>query len=86
MLDQFAREYGGFTGNFVLKNGSGLSPNRLSSYSMANLLKIISNDLDFFPEFFASLPAAGISGTMKKRFRSSQTKHSEVKFAQKQVR
>ena len=55
----------------VLDNGSGLSRSeRISATQMAGLLQVglLSN---WYPEFAASLPIAGLDGTMRRRFKDS---------------
>ena len=55
----------------VLENGSGLSRNeRISSRSLALLLQHGWND-PLMPEFLASLPIAGVDGTLKRRLAGS---------------
>lgn len=56
----------------VLENGSGLSrAERISPQSLANLLQRAAHS-PFYPELAASLPIAGMDGTMKKRFRNNE--------------
>ena len=53
----------------VLDNGAGLSRHtRISARSMGQLL-LLAQRSDYAPEFLASLPLAGIDGTMRRRFR-----------------
>ena len=53
----------------VLDNGAGLSrQTRISARSMGRLL-IFASHSEYGPEFLASLPLAGIDGTMRRRFR-----------------
>jgi D-alanyl-D-alanine carboxypeptidase/D-alanyl-D-alanine-endopeptidase (penicillin-binding protein 4) len=53
----------------VLENGAGLSRReRISAHSMARLLQA-ANHSPLQAEFEASLPIAGVDGTLKKRFR-----------------
>ena len=55
------------TPELVLQNGSGLSrQERISAGSLAQLLVHAWNSADM-PNFLASLPLAGVDGTMKKR-------------------
>jgi len=53
----------------VLDNGAGLSrQTRISARHLAQLL-LLGVHSDYGPEFLASLPLAGIDGTMRRRFR-----------------
>ncbi len=55
----------------VLENGSGLSrTERISAAQMAALLQVASAS-NWAPEFLASLPIAGLDGTMKRRLKTS---------------
>lgn len=70
VLEQFLKEDVGIQTPFILKNGSGLdTANRLSAKQMTKVLSFMERRLDLFPEFLASLPAAGWDGTMNRRFR-----------------
>ena len=54
-----------FAGNFI-EDGSGLSPrNSVTSYFLASLLLKTKEDATTWKAFEASLPIAGVSGTMK---------------------
>jgi D-alanyl-D-alanine carboxypeptidase/D-alanyl-D-alanine-endopeptidase (penicillin-binding protein 4) len=51
-------------------DGSGLSTgDRLTARTLATLLVVVWNDLDLRNPFWASLPVAGINGTLDKRLR-----------------
>ena len=53
----------------VLDNGAGLSrQTRISARNLGRLL-IFASHSEYGPEFLASLPLAGIDGTMRRRFR-----------------
>jgi D-alanyl-D-alanine carboxypeptidase/D-alanyl-D-alanine-endopeptidase (penicillin-binding protein 4) len=68
----------GIKSTFVIENGSGLSTaNRLSARQITQLLQHVERQMTVFPDFFASLPAIGWDGTMKKRF--SKGEASELK-------
>jgi D-alanyl-D-alanine carboxypeptidase/D-alanyl-D-alanine-endopeptidase (penicillin-binding protein 4) len=57
-----------FSEGAVLENPSGLS--RSNRFAAADLLKIllhVKNNFRLFPEYFSSLPIAGVDGTLKKR-------------------
>lgn len=69
VIRRFLREDVGIKSPFVLNDGSGLSvDNRLSAHQLTQVLSYMAKHMEVFPEFFASLPATGLTGTMKKRF------------------
>ena len=55
----------------MLDNGSGLSRQERISASQLNLLLLDAWRNPLMPEFIASLPLAGVDGTMKKRLNGS---------------
>ena len=56
-----------------IEDGSGLSPsNSINSDGLVKLLVFMRNNGKYFPDYFASLPAAGTEGTLKNFF------HEEV--------
>jgi D-alanyl-D-alanine carboxypeptidase/D-alanyl-D-alanine-endopeptidase (penicillin-binding protein 4) len=58
----------------ALYNGSGLDTrNRISAKQVNTLLERISRMMHIYPEFLASLPAAGWDGTLDKRFDTPST-------------
>jgi serine-type D-Ala-D-Ala carboxypeptidase/endopeptidase (penicillin-binding protein 4) len=58
---------------FFMKDGSGLSArNGVTSRQLASILYFMNNDVANFPSFYASLPKAGESGTLKNMFRGSK--------------
>lgn len=63
----------GYTlGSFEINDSSGLShENRISSKILIEILKDAHANPSLFPEYLASLPVAGVSGTLKKRFTNS---------------
>lgn len=72
VLENFLKEDIGIKTPFVLRNGSGLdTANRLSARQMTKVLSFMEKRLDLFPEYLASLPAAGWDGTMNKRFKGN---------------
>lgn len=59
---------------FVLKDGSGLSyQTRLSAGQLNKILIYAARDFRIFPDFLASLPTGGESGTLKGRFHTNGT-------------
>jgi len=64
----------------VMENGSGLSRvERIRPVQMAGLLRAAQKSL-WTPEFMASLPIAGVDGTMKRRLKeSAATQRARVK-------
>lgn len=70
-VTNFLRKQVGISGEFVLKNGSGLdTENRLSARQVTSILLFMEKRMDLFPDFLASLPAVGWDGTMKKRLKT----------------
>lgn len=58
--------------DFVFVNPSGLTrDNRFSAKSLWKVVHHLHSDFRIQPEFFASLPIAGIDGTLKKRMKGS---------------
>lgn len=61
--------------SLIINNGSGLdTENKISARHLVDLLSYMYNASSVFPEFYASLPAAGWDGTMKNRFSRSKQK------------
>lgn len=68
VLASFLRSVG-IKDSFVLKDGSGLSyQTRLSAEQLTKILLYAARDFRIFPDFLASLPNGGESGTLKGRF------------------
>lgn len=73
-INNFLGKEVGINSAFVLENGSGLtSQNRLSAQQVSKLLIYMAKRWDLFPEFLASLPTSGKTGTLEKRFQSAAT-------------
>jgi len=65
----------GLNGDFSVADGSGLSRmNRASPEDITQALAKAYDDPDISEEFIASLPIAGVDGTLKKRFRNLKGK------------
>jgi serine-type D-Ala-D-Ala carboxypeptidase/endopeptidase (penicillin-binding protein 4) len=74
VLDDFLRQTVGLKPPYALYNGSGLDTrNQLSAAQVVKLLRYMAQRMDLYPEFLASLPAAGYDGTLKNRFRQAGT-------------
>jgi D-alanyl-D-alanine carboxypeptidase/D-alanyl-D-alanine-endopeptidase (penicillin-binding protein 4) len=57
---------------FVLSSPSGLSKSsRLSANALVRVLQDMGNNFQYETEFLASLPIAGVDGTLRKRMRKS---------------
>ncbi len=75
VIEKFMRNRVGIKTPFTIRNGSGLSTeNRLTARQMTQLLSYMETRMDLFPEFLASLPAAGWDGTLRDRLTSEQKK------------
>lgn len=73
-IQSFLKDQVNISGPFEMVNGSGLTTNnRLSARQMTQLLSYLARRWDIFPEFIASLPLAGNSGSLESRFSSAQT-------------
>jgi D-alanyl-D-alanine carboxypeptidase/D-alanyl-D-alanine-endopeptidase (penicillin-binding protein 4) len=65
----------GLNGNFSVADGSGLSRlNRVSPEDITQALSKAYRDPDISEEFVASLPIAGVDGTLERRFRNLKGK------------
>jgi serine-type D-Ala-D-Ala carboxypeptidase/endopeptidase (penicillin-binding protein 4) len=63
----------GVNSDFRIVDGSGLSNlNRVSPQTMTDVLQYAYTNKLIGPDFVKSLPIAGVDGTLKKRFRSSE--------------
>ena len=60
---------------YIIQNGSGLDPrNRLNASQLVKLMAFMERRYDLFPEYLASLPAAGFDGTLDDRFQTKATR------------
>jgi len=62
----------GVPGNEIqMADGSGLShENRTTARALVQTLRAMHDDFELWPEFLASLPIAGVDGTLQRRFRA----------------
>lgn len=73
-LTQFMRKQVGIKDTFHIENGSGLTTkNQITAAQLNQVLVYMARNFEFFPDFVASLPAAGISGTLSERFSNELT-------------
>lgn len=74
VVEEFLRDGVGIKTKFELRNGSGLNTeNRITARQVGALLKYMESRFDLYPEFLASMPAAGLDGTLAKRFKDKKT-------------
>ena len=67
-----------------LENGSGLTNNnRLTALQVSKVLLYMAKRWDLFPEFLASLPTSGETGTLEKRFVTKSTSALQGKIRAK---
>jgi len=72
-IEKYLKEQIELKSMFVFNNGSGLSTkNRFSANGLSGLLVHIYRKMSVFPEFLSSLPASGVDGTLKDRFKKSK--------------
>lgn len=72
VLSRFLKEDVGVKDPFSILNASGLDPkNRLTARQLVAVLSYMETRFDLFPDFLASLPAAGWGGTLARRFNGS---------------
>lgn len=61
--------------NLVMADGSGLSPlNRMTTEVLSKVLQHMYRQYDVTAEFMASLPIAGVDGTLRKRMNTPEVK------------
>ncbi len=72
-IERFLKNEVGIQDRFEIFNGSGLDHrNRFSAMQMIKVLSYMQNRMDLFPEFLASFPASGWSGTLENRFKGQK--------------
>lgn len=72
VINQYLSEIGLDTSAYHLADGSGVSRyNLITPYLLIELLKDMHQDIKVQAEFKASLPIAGVDGTLKKRMQDS---------------
>jgi len=70
VVRQYLDRIGVSTSELSLVDGSGLAhDNRVTARSLVHTLRAMNQDFELWPEFLASLPVAGIDGTLQRRFR-----------------
>ncbi len=71
-IESFLRKEVGIKDRFEIHNGSGLdSRNTFSAEQIVKVLVYMQGRMDLFPEYLASFPASGWTGTLKKRFKGA---------------
>jgi D-alanyl-D-alanine carboxypeptidase/D-alanyl-D-alanine-endopeptidase (penicillin-binding protein 4) len=69
-IERFLREDVGIKDKFEIMNGSGLDHrNRFSAEQIVKVLVYMHQHMELYPEFLASFPASGLTGTLEKRFK-----------------
>ncbi len=70
VLREFLSGIGVPSDGMTLADGSGLShDNRVTARALVQTLRAMNEDFELWPEFLASLPIAGVDGTLQRRFR-----------------
>ena len=71
VLREYLTRIGVSAEGIALADGSGLShENRVTARALVQTLKAMNEDFELWPEFLASLPIAGVDGTLQRRFRN----------------
>ncbi|MBC7658672.1 MAG: D-alanyl-D-alanine carboxypeptidase/D-alanyl-D-alanine-endopeptidase [Chitinophagaceae bacterium] len=69
-IEKFLRNEVGIKDKFEIHNGSGLDArNTFSAEQIVKVLLYMQKRMDLFPEYLASFPASGWTGTLRKRFK-----------------
>lgn len=75
-IEKFLQNEVGIRDRFEIYNGSGLDHrNRFSAAQMVKVLSYMQSRMDLYPEFLASFPASGWSGTLENRFKGRKQKN-----------
>jgi D-alanyl-D-alanine carboxypeptidase/D-alanyl-D-alanine-endopeptidase (penicillin-binding protein 4) len=69
-IERFLRDDVGIKDKFEIINGSGLdNRNRFSAEQIVKVLVYMHQHMELYPEFLASFPSSGLTGTLEKRFK-----------------
>jgi D-alanyl-D-alanine carboxypeptidase/D-alanyl-D-alanine-endopeptidase (penicillin-binding protein 4) len=72
VIQEFIKNNGVSTNDFEIYNPSGFTrDNRCTPKALHTILEKVRTDIRVFPEFIASLPIAGVDGTLKKRMKNT---------------
>ncbi|MDQ3230249.1 MAG: D-alanyl-D-alanine carboxypeptidase/D-alanyl-D-alanine-endopeptidase [Pseudobdellovibrionaceae bacterium] len=70
-IERFLRDEVGIKDKFEIINGSGLdNRNRFSAEQIVKVLVYMQRNMQLYPEFLASFPSSGLTGTLEKRFKN----------------
>ncbi|MCX6129855.1 MAG: D-alanyl-D-alanine carboxypeptidase/D-alanyl-D-alanine-endopeptidase [Proteobacteria bacterium] len=81
-IENFLRNEVGIHSKFEILNGSGLdNRNRFTAQQIVEVLRYMHQHMELYPEYLASFPASGWSGTLEKRFKglSQEALHGLVR-------
>lgn len=79
-IDKFLRSEVGIKDKYEIHNGSGLDHrNNFSADQIVKVLLYMQKRMDLFPEYLASFPASGWTGTLKKRFKGADVMDGMVR-------
>ena len=77
VIGEFLGEMGA---GFRIVDGSGLSRyNLVTAELLVNLLVFVYNDFELMPDYVASLPIAGVDGTLKNRMKGNARRESSTR-------
>ncbi len=77
-IEKFLKNEVGIKDKFEIYNASGLDHrNRFSARQFVRILSYVQQHMEIYPEYLASLPASGWSGTLQKRFKGAQGEDSK---------
>jgi len=75
VISEFLRKTVGVKDSFIIVDGSGLSPlNQVSPKVITEILRYAYKNQLIGPHFLTSLPIAGVDGTLKHRFSTSEVR------------